>query len=101
MVLRDVSKEVPLLRTTVLTAVPEDMQAQLIRQFGQVSMHLSSVVSNGIVDGSIRPNASAELHHWSPGINVTNAVDAYARPLFEGLFRSKRVTDPTAHLVVR
>ena len=100
MVLHDVAGEVPLLRTTALTAVPEDMQAQLIRRFKRLSMRLASVVSDGIVDGSVRPvdpnvaaetltaliNASSELHHWSPGITPENVTVSYARPLFEGLF---------------
>ena len=100
MVRRDVTGEAPLLRTSALTAVPEEMQAQLVQRFGRFSARLASVVSDGIADGSIRAvdanvaaqmvsclvNASAELHHWAPGVEAEGAEDAYARPLFMGLF---------------
>lgn len=107
MVLRDVSGEAPLLRTTALSAVPENLQANLVRRFARLSARLASVVSDGVADGSMRPvdanvaaqmiialiNASAELHHWVPGIDATLAVEAYARPLFTGLFKSDPVVD--------
>ncbi len=100
MVSRDVSREVPLLRTSALTAVPEGMRSKFIRRFERISARLASVVSDGVADGSIRPvdtnvaaqtitaliNASAELHHWAPGVNSANAAEVYARPLFMGLF---------------
>ena len=101
MVSRDVSGEAPLLRTSALTAVPEEMHGQLVRRFERVSARLASVVSDGIADGSIRPvdanvaaqtltaliNASAELHHFSPGVDAASALEVYVRPLFQGLFR--------------
>ena len=96
----DVAGDAPLLRTSALTAVPEEMQLRLIQRFDQISARLASVVSDGIADGSIRPvdanvaaqmitgmiNASAELHFWAPGVDSLNAVEIYARPLFVGLF---------------
>ncbi len=102
MVRHDVSGEIPLLRTSALTAVPEEMQAQLVRRFDRLSARLASVISDGVVDGSIRPvdanvaaqaitaliNASAELHHWAPGVDASSAAEVYARPLFMGLFRT-------------
>ena len=104
MVCQDVSGEVPLLRTSALTAVPEEMQGQLVQRFGRLSARLASVVSDGVADGSVRPvdanvaaqmvsclvNASAELHHWAPGVDAASAADAYARPLFMGLFSPAR-----------
>ncbi len=102
MVRHEVSGEIPLLRTSALTAVPEEMQAQLVRRFDRLSARLASVTSDGVADGSIRPvdanvaaqaitaliNASAELHHWAPGVDAMNAADIYVRPLFMGLFRA-------------
>ncbi|WP_372784634.1 TetR/AcrR family transcriptional regulator [Phenylobacterium sp.] len=99
MVAREVSGEIPLLRTSALTAVPEDMQAGLVRRFNGVSARLSSVVSDGIADGSVMAidanvaaqmitgliNASAELRHWAP-VDASVAVDIYVRPLFTGLW---------------
>ncbi len=108
MVRRDVSGEAPLLRTSALTAVPEEMQGPLVRRFERVSARLASVVSDGIADGSIRPvdanvaaqtltaliNASAELPHFAPGVDAASAVEVYVRPLFTGLFRASHCTDP-------
>ncbi len=102
LVRRDVSGEAPLLRTSALTAVPEEMQAQLVRRFDRFSARLASVICDGVADGSIRPvdanvaaqaitaliNASAELRHWAPGVNPTNAVEVYARTLFMGMFQT-------------
>ena len=101
MIRRDVSGEVPLLRTSALTTVPQEMQAQLVRRFDRFSARLASVFSDGVADGSIRPvdtnvaaqaitaliNASAELHHWAPGVTEANAAEIYACPLFTGIFR--------------
>ena len=108
LVRRDVSGEAPLLRTSALTAVPEDMRAQLVRRFGRISARLASVICDGMADGSIRPvdanvaahaitaliNASAELHHWSPGLDPATAVEVYARPFFMGLFRTGQARTP-------
>ena len=98
MVRRDVSGEVPLLRTSALTTVP-----QLVCRFDRHSARLASVICDGGADGSIRPvdtqvasqaitalvNASAELHHWAPGVTEANAAEIYAKPLFMGVFRAE------------
>ena len=98
---RGLSGEAPLLRTSALSAVPEELQARLVLRFSRYSSRIASLVSDGIKDGSIRPvdaniaaqtlvcliNASAELQHWAPGIDASTALEAYARPLFTGLFR--------------
>lgn len=89
----------PLLRTSALTSVPENIHKQLILEFERVSGRFSLVCSEGIADGSLRPvnasiaaqmitamiNASAELHFWAPGVTAQNGAAIYARPLFEGL----------------
>jgi AcrR family transcriptional regulator len=89
----------PLLRTSALTSVPENIHKQLITRFDRVSGRFSLVFSDGIADGSLRPvdatiaaqmitamiNASAEVHHWAPGITPQNGAQVYVRPLFEGL----------------
>ena len=100
LVRNEVSGAAPLLRTSALSAVPEVMRAALISRFDQVSARFASVVSDGIADASIRPvdanvaahmltttiNAGAELHHWAPGLDPDEAVMAYIRPLFHGVF---------------
>lgn len=89
----------PLLRTSALTSVPENIHRQLIKEFERISGRFSLVCSEGIADGSLRPvnspiaaemitamiNASAELHFWAPGVTTANGAAIYARPLFEGL----------------
>jgi AcrR family transcriptional regulator len=89
----------PLLRTSALTSVPENIHKQLIMEFERVSGRFSLVCSDGIADGSLRPvnaaiaaqmitamiNASAELHFWAPGVTTQNGAKIYIRPLFEGL----------------
>mgnify|MGYP001945834152 CR=1 FL=1 len=89
----------PLLRTSALTSVPENIHKELIKEFERVSGRFSLVCSDGIADGSLRPvnasisaqmitamiNASAELHFWAPGVTTENGAAIYARPLFEGL----------------
>jgi AcrR family transcriptional regulator len=89
----------PLLRTSALTTVPETIHADLVRQFDRISHRFASIISDGIADGSLRPvdvnvaaqmttamiNASAELQHWAPGLTPDTAARHYVRPLFEGL----------------
>jgi AcrR family transcriptional regulator len=89
----------PLLRTSALTSVPQNIYEFLIAEFDRVSGKFSLVCSDGIADGSLRAadasiasqmitaliNASAEVHFWAPGINAKNGGQIYARPLFEGL----------------
>ncbi len=89
----------PLLRTSALTSVPENIHKQLIAEFDRISGRFSLVCSDGIADGSLRPvdttiaaqmitamiNASAELHLWAPGVTAETGAHIYARPLFEGL----------------
>lgn len=89
----------PLLRTSALTTVPESIHADLVRRFDRISHRFASIISDGIADGSVRPvdvnvaaqmttamiNASAELHFWAPGMQPETAATHYVRPLFEGL----------------
>ena len=89
----------PLLRTSALTTVPESIHADLVRKFDRISHRFASIISDGIADGSVRPvdvniaaqmitamiNASAELNFWAPGLTAETAAAHYVRPLFEGL----------------
>jgi AcrR family transcriptional regulator len=89
----------PLLRTSALTTVPESIHADLMRRFDRISHRFASIISDGIADGSVRPldvniaaqmisamvNASSELKHWAPGLTPEAAATHYVRPMFEGL----------------
>lgn len=71
----------PLLRTSALTTVPEEIRADLMFRLRQISIRLGSMLCDGIADGSIRPldasitaqiltagiNAASELTWWQPG----------------------------------
>jgi len=89
-----------LLRTSALSAVPQEMRPKLLAGFDRSSLRISSVVSDGIADGSVRPidaqaaaqviagsiNSASELPYWVPGLTPENALDLYLKPLFLGLF---------------
>ncbi len=105
LVCRDVAGEIPLLRTSALTAVPEALQTDVLRRFEHMTARIASGVSDGIADGSIRPvdanvaaqmitatiNASAELKPWAPGVTPGEAAEVLARPLFMGLLSPGRL----------
>jgi len=91
--------DAPLLRTSALTTVPETIRVRLMEKIHRISLRFSSIVCDGIADGSIRPvdtaiaaqmitgavNATAELHFWAPGVTA-NSVGAHViQPLFAGL----------------
>jgi AcrR family transcriptional regulator len=96
------SGKAPLLRTSALTSVPQEIRADLVKEFDRASGRFSLVLSEGIADGSLRPvdaaiaaqmitaliNAAAEVHNWAPGISQQNIARAHARPLFQGLLSS-------------
>jgi AcrR family transcriptional regulator len=96
------SGKAPLLRTSALTSVPQEIRADLVKEFDRASGRFSLVLSEGIADGSLRPvdaaiaaqmitaliNAAAEVHNWAPGISQHNIARAHARPLFQGLLSS-------------
>jgi hypothetical protein len=93
----------PLLRTSALTSVPEELGAKLVAEFDRTSARVSLALSDGITDGSLRAvdatigsqmitamiNAGAEVHAWAPGLTQQNVANVYVRPLFEGLLRSR------------
>lgn len=70
----------PLLRTSALSTVPEDIRADLLFRLRQISIRLGSILCDGIADGSVRPvdtavtaqiltagiNAASELAWWQP-----------------------------------
>ncbi len=95
------SGKAPLLRTTTLTSVPEEIGTRLLSEFDRNSGRISLVLTDGIADGSLRPvdtnigaqmitamiNAAAEVHLWAPGVTQQNVAKIQVRPMFEGLMR--------------
>jgi AcrR family transcriptional regulator len=49
------SGKAPLLRTSALTSVPQEIRADLVKEFDRASGRFSLVFSEGIADGSLRP----------------------------------------------
>jgi len=93
----------PLLRTSALTSVPEEMSVKLVAEFDRTSGRVSLILTDAFTDGSLRPvdtnigsqmitamiNAAAEVHFWAPGLTQENVANVYVRPMFEGLLRSR------------
>ena len=92
----------PLLRYTALAAAPEDVRPGLLRVGGRLTGRFAAMVSDGVADGSVRAvdaaiaahvvdtaiNATVELQGWTEGLSGEPLVEAYLRPLFDGLLRS-------------
>jgi len=94
------SPEGPLLRATAVSALPDEAQRDNVRrtQF-RLTERMTSVVVDGMIDGSIRPldphiaaqasiaaiNAAAELTRWVPSATVDNAADLFVRPALQGV----------------
>lgn len=91
----------PLLRTSALTSVPEEIGTRLVSEFDRNSGRISLALTDGIADGSLRPidtnigaqmitamiNAAADVHFWAPGVTQQNVAKIHVRPMFEGLLR--------------
>jgi AcrR family transcriptional regulator len=91
--------DAPLLRTSALTTAPETIRVRLLEKIHRISLRFSSIVCDGIGDGSIRPvdtaiaaqmitgavNAVAELHFWAPGVTAGTVGEHVIRPLFGGM----------------
>jgi AcrR family transcriptional regulator len=94
-----VSESGPLLRSTALLALPESARQPMIVRMNQVSGRFADMITDGIIDGSIRPinakiggqlvnpmiNGAASLQRWAPGLGAESAADIYVDPLLRGL----------------
>lgn len=91
------SDDGPLLRTSALPSLPRDLQAEIRELSYRTGRTFSSMVSDGIAEGSIRPvdstiaahmlaagiNAAADVSNWPEVEGADVAVD-YARALLCG-----------------
>jgi AcrR family transcriptional regulator len=90
----------PLLRTSAISALPDQEHRDQVRQtMYRLTERMANLVVDGMMDGSIRPldsaiaaraifatiNAAAELHRWFPGATVDNVSEVYSRPILEGV----------------
>lgn len=90
----------PLLRSSALMSVEPASRDRMLTELAQVVTRFSSMVTDGIIDGSARPcdariagemimvtvNSASQMPRWVKGVTPHNAFDIYARPLFHGLF---------------
>lgn len=94
-----VSDSGPLLRTSSISALPENIRQDMLNQWNRVSDRFSAMISDGIAEGSIRPidaviaaqllnatlNASASIR-LDRDANRDQAAALYAKPILMGLF---------------
>lgn len=93
--------EWPLLRTTALQALPQDVRDNVVARSDRVALHFAGTIIDGISEGTIRPvdpiiasqtimaslNAAFELHNWAAAVgDRERAVLLYASTLAYGLF---------------
>ena len=92
----------PLLRTSALTTVPEEIRADLLFRLRQISIRLASMLCDGIADGSIRPldtaitaqiltagiNGASELSWWQPGEPPESGARLFAEAMLRGVIHS-------------
>lgn len=91
----------PLLRTTAMQALPEDMRPQIIRRSDRMAQRFAGMMIDGISEGSIRSvdplivsqclmaglNAAFDFQFWAKDkLAPEDALRTYARPLAFGLF---------------
>lgn len=90
----------PLLRSSALMSAESDRRESMLRDLAQVVTRFSGMVTDGIIDGSVRPcdpriagemlmvaiNSAGQLPNWSKDLTPERAVEFYVRPMFAGLF---------------
>jgi AcrR family transcriptional regulator len=93
------SNDGPLLSNSALTAAPENIRDRLSNTWTQTCDRYAIMVSNGIVDGSIRTvdaavaaqflhiglNSAGDLPDWMPDVDVKSASDLYLKPMLTGI----------------
>lgn len=94
-------KEGPMLRTSVLSSVPPEHQAEIISQSQRISRQFASMVADAIADGSGRavdPTVAGAMVHAAINIssdarilemsNEPDIVRRFAKPLFMGFLKT-------------
>jgi AcrR family transcriptional regulator len=94
------SERGPLLRSSALSAVPEQIRNDMVHASDRVSDRFASIISDGIGSGAIRAvdpfiaaqmltatvNAAADIRWWVSDVAPGEAADLYAKPLLMGMF---------------
>jgi AcrR family transcriptional regulator len=101
LVRRSLNGSSPLLHTFALSSVPVPIRSCILDRYHRLTDRIASLLSDGIVDGSIRPidvniaaqavtamiNAAEELRFFAPDVTPDTGADIFVRPLFTGLYR--------------
>ncbi len=94
------SERGPLLRTSALSALPEQIRQTMVEHANRVSERFAAMISDGVADGSIRPvdpyiaaqmlnatlNCASELGFVIPDLSSAELVVLSAKPMLMGLF---------------
>ncbi|RST31133.1 TetR/AcrR family transcriptional regulator [Sphingomonas ginkgonis] len=92
--------ESPLLRINAYQALPVELRLQMLHRTGQVTRHIAGTISDGMIDGSLRPidavlaghavlaaiNAASDLRGWAAGRPLEEAVGGMLRLVGRGMF---------------
>ena len=92
----------PLLRTTALSTVPENIRIELLARLRGITIRYASMLCDGIGDGSIRAidttvtaqiitaaiNSASELAWWHPDEGSEARAKSYVEALFRGLLNA-------------
>ncbi|HVZ68417.1 MAG TPA: TetR/AcrR family transcriptional regulator [Rhizomicrobium sp.] len=94
------SERGPLLRTSALSALPEQIRHKMVEAANRVSGRFAGMISDGIAEGTIRPadpfiaaqmlnatlNASSAIATMLPAIQEGDGAELYAKPILTGIF---------------
>jgi AcrR family transcriptional regulator len=90
----------PLLRTSALAALPEDIRHTMVEQSNRVSARFAAMISDGIAEGSVRAvdpyiaaqmlnatlNGAADFVYVIRELTPDDLVELYAKPMLMGVF---------------
>ncbi len=93
------SDDGPLLRTSALAAVAPQLRLHMTTRMDNISTRFSEMLSDGMIDGSVRPcdaavaaqmitgmiNAAAELGRWVRDVDTRSVTGLYVAPLLHGM----------------
>lgn len=93
------SDEGPLLRSTALSSVPENIRQSMVERFNRVTGRFAAMISDGIAEGSLRAvdpaiaaqmlnatlNAVWDIKFFRPHTTQKEVAALYARPILMGL----------------
>jgi AcrR family transcriptional regulator len=94
------AERAPLLRTTALSGLPEEVRAAMIDRSNRIARRYAGTIMDGVAEGSCRPvdaliaaqtlmalqNAAFDMRKWAATMPRDRAVAMYASTLLFGLF---------------